>query len=125
MLFYSYYKCFGDFENYEGEEKEVYTEFRKVSGIRVDERTIDDPSKFSQEWDKRNWYTDGENHRVENGHIKRDFEESFHIIEINTIEDLLEFQRKHNVNASVSPDFSRYILDGKELLGFDYDYIME
>lgn len=61
-------------------------------GIRIDERTTDDPAKIvayggKTEW----WYGDGKNHRVENGHIKRDIEHTFWFIEIATLDDLLKF----------------------------------
>lgn len=41
--------------------------------IRIDERTVDDPSKLNHKSSRENWYDEGSNHRVENGHIKRGF----------------------------------------------------
>ena len=60
----------------------------------VDERTVDDPKKISgyghtEDW----WYSKGKNHRVENGHIKRDLEpEAVYIVEIP---DLWAFVERH------------------------------
>lgn len=122
MLFFTYYSTFEDIEG-----KPPYPEFKKVSGIRIEERVIDDPSKFgsSNVYDREHWYLDGKNHRLEHGHIKRDFDEEFYVIEINTLEDLFKFQATHNTSASVSLNSSGYIVDGKELPSFYYDYYME
>jgi hypothetical protein len=56
----------------------------------IDTRTVDDPSKlFGVQKDQ--WYTTGENHRVEDGFIKRDLIKDGWMIEINTLEELLDF----------------------------------
>ena len=62
--------------------------------IRVVERAVDDPRKLKS-WDRGSWYESGMNHRVENGNIKKDFVETDYFIEINTLEELIEFSKKH------------------------------
>ena len=59
---------------------------RKEKFIRIDERTVDDPSMLPALVD---WYSSGTNHRVEDGHIKRDFEDEGWFIDVSTLEDLL------------------------------------
>jgi hypothetical protein len=61
---------------------------------RIDERTIDDPNKSAGVY-ARQWYERGTNHRVENGHIKRDFIDEGWFIEIPTLEDLVTFLDTH------------------------------
>ena len=58
--------------------------------IRVDERTTDAPEKVpSHNGETEWWYEKGRNHRVEDGHIKRDFDAQAWFIEINSLEELL------------------------------------
>lgn len=59
-------------------------------GYIVDERTVDSPEKLGYSIDRRTWYDRGVNHRVENGHIKRDLEIEDWYIEINFLHDLME-----------------------------------
>ena len=61
----------------------------------VDERHIDDPLKNS--YIGQAWYTDEGyfNHRVENGHIKRDYYRNDWTITIDTLADLLALQDKY------------------------------
>ncbi len=40
----------------------------------IDERTVDSPEKLRDVEAQKDWVTRGTNHRVENGHIKRDLE---------------------------------------------------
>jgi hypothetical protein len=57
---------------------------------RVDERATNDPAlipAYKNSPDK--WYADGTNHRVENGHIKRDFVVSEWCAELSSLDDLL------------------------------------
>jgi hypothetical protein len=57
----------------------------------VDERMVDDPSKviyFCGETDW--WYKEGTNHRIENGHIKRDLVKPGWCKEISSLEELLD-----------------------------------
>jgi hypothetical protein len=60
--------------------------------IRIDERTVNDPMK--NKYIGEDWYKEGTNHRVENGHIKRDFEEKCWFIEIETLEDLMNLRNR-------------------------------
>jgi hypothetical protein len=60
--------------------------------IRVDERTAGDPALIpAYKNSPEKWYTDGTNHRVENGHIKRDFVVSEWCVEIDSLQELLAF----------------------------------
>ena len=61
--------------------------------IRIDERNVDDPMKNKYIGIK--WYEEGSNHRVENGHIKRDFVDYAWFIEINSLKQLLEMKIKY------------------------------
>ena len=61
--------------------------------VRIDERTVDNPDKLNQ--GPEYWYKLGQNHRVENGHIKRDFPYEAWSIEISSLEELLEFTKRY------------------------------
>jgi len=63
--------------------------------IRIDERTIDDPKKLNGMFDRNNWYKLGKNHRVEDGHIKRDFKIKAYFIDINSLEELNKLSNKY------------------------------
>ena len=65
------------------------------SYIKVDERMIDTPEKFKLKSDREEWYKNGENHRVENGHIKRDFEFKGWFININSLDQLNQFVKTY------------------------------
>lgn len=76
--------------------KKPCKEARKEAFVRVDERTVDDPRKIPVYIDSDGgWYNDGRNHRVENGHIKRDFDDEHFVIEINSLDELMEFVKKY------------------------------
>lgn len=63
---------------------------------RIDERTVNDPMLIKSVRDGREkWYDRGTNHRVENGHIKRDFEDEAWFVEINTLKELNDFIDKY------------------------------
>ena len=65
----------------------------RIRGIRIDERTVNDPAKIKPEVD---WWTKtGKNHRVERGHIKRDFDCKYWIVEIASLAALMAFYRKY------------------------------
>lgn len=111
-------------------ETNKFEECRKVKGISIDRRYVDNPAKLgcyngNKEKANKDWYGTGRNHRVVNGCIERDFDDEFYIIEINTIEDLLNFQDKYNINATISRRKSGYVYNGKELNTFYADYLME
>ena len=68
---------------------------------RIDERTVSKPERIggrpsqTKEEIAQEWYSQGKNHRVERGHIKRDFHATYWTIIINTLEELMAFRRKH------------------------------
>jgi hypothetical protein len=80
-------------------------EAKPITYTSIDERTVDDPEKIVMESGGR-WYSRGENHRVENGRIKRDFpgREAW-AIEINSIEELAAFMQKHG-RLVIEPHYS-------------------
>jgi hypothetical protein len=119
MIFYIYNNFEWDEEADDFIKKSKYEECIKVKGIRIDRRFCDEPVKIKE------WYEEGKNHRVVNGHIERDFDDEFYIIEMNTLEDLMNFQSKYNINASVSNDKSSHVYNGEELNCFREDYYME
>ena len=67
---------------------------QKCSYTDVDERTVDDPRKNKYLSD---WYSDPRftNHRVENGHIKRDQNREGWCICLNTLDELKLFADKY------------------------------
>jgi hypothetical protein len=120
MLFHIYetYNC----DTLENEAP--YPGCMKVKGFRIDRRTVNHPAKLKC-MTEQDWYTQGNNHRIVKGMIERDFEDEFYVIEINTVEDLLNFQSKYEMNATVSHHGSSYVYNGEELNSFYYDYRME
>jgi hypothetical protein len=86
---------------FNGDEKPCENAF-KEKYTRVDERTIDDPSK--NEYTK-NWYENGTNHRVENGHIKRDFVEEGWFMEISTLGELMQFIKDNGEDVVIGELF--------------------
>jgi len=67
---------------------------KKSFVVYVDERIVDDPKKINayshtEAW----WYSKGTNHRVENGHIKRDL--GFNEVYVLKIPDIWAFVEKH------------------------------
>jgi hypothetical protein len=68
----------------------------KLPYLRIDERSVDDPKKIAfyghkDEW----WFSEGKNHRVEHGHIKRDYDAEAWFLEINSLDELMKFQEKY------------------------------
>ncbi len=64
--------------------------------VRVDERTTDDPSKIKAHEGDTDWWTnEGRNHRIEDGHIKRDFDGADWYVEIENLEALIAFGEKY------------------------------
>jgi hypothetical protein len=76
------------------EESKPYEKAYLNTYTRVDTRAVDDPSKSHYDSDRETWYTEGTNHRVENGFIMRDFNESAWYINFNTLEELIEFKNE-------------------------------
>jgi hypothetical protein len=118
------FRAFGNFDD-DYNETPKYVEYRLVNGIKVDRRSCSKPEEIrAYRGEKDWWYSEGKNHRVVNGQIERDFYETFCVIELNTLEELLDFQDKYGVNASVS-NKSGYIYEGKELPMFHEDFYMD
>lgn len=68
--------------------------------IRVDERIKDDPAKIEFYKGKTDWwYKQGRNHRVEDGRIKRDFDDRAWYVEIDSLEALKAFFVEHDCKA--------------------------
>jgi len=65
----------------------------KEQVIRIDERKVDDHKKL--QYGSETWFKLGQNHRIVNGKIRRDFREDSWMIEFNTIEELVDFSEKH------------------------------
>jgi hypothetical protein len=62
----------------------------------IDERFVDDPTKIPAYSGTSEWWTEhGSNHRIEKGHIKRDFEKMGWFVEIKDSNDILAFQKKY------------------------------
>lgn len=70
----------------------------------VDIRMVDDPAKIPAEKGTDWWYKDKDftNHRVENGQIKRDRILKGWFVEINTLEELVEFTKKYDGDVIIS-----------------------
>jgi len=80
----------------------------------VDERNVADPSQVPMQLGLTSWwYAKGINHRVENGHIKRDMELKGWTIEIVSLEDLVDFCRSvgDNLILKTSPFLEIEIYD--------------
>ena len=75
----------------------------KVSTFtRVDTRTVDCPSKLLFPSNEL-WLQEGENHRIVNGEITRDFPDQLcWVVEIDSLEELLEFMDKQDVDLVLS-----------------------
>ena len=104
------------------EEIKPCEECRQITITCIDERTTDDPSKIPGCKNNPNiWYEQQGyfNHRVENGHIKRDYLKKVWVVEINSLEQLHEFVNKYG--AIVFGDY--YVNKNlKRILIYD-DYI--
>ena len=89
--------------------------------IRVDERTANHPAKIPMNHRLSNqeamdwWHGDGANHRIENGHIKRDFIDCAWIVDLNTYGEFLAFYRKYGpltIEPSIlNRDYTEIVLE--------------
>ena len=63
----------------------------------IDTRSVDDPSKIQVRADTPHdwWYKKGKNHRIIDGWITRDLDYSDWFIDINSLEDLVNLQKKY------------------------------
>ena len=90
--------------------------------VAIDERNVSDPSIFGSKETARTWYTDPKyfNHRtLEDGRIARDFYKNFWTVEINSLEDLMNFYDKY---GAIVIDKSIWNSDYNEITIYD-DYI--
>lgn len=87
-----------------------YTDFKPIDDprlkeieiYRIEQRTVDDPKKLTHnQYDRENWYKQGENHRISNKMITRDVKEMAWVMDC-TIEDIKE----------LSNSFGRIIIEG-------------
>ena len=106
-----------------------YEEARKVKGIKIDRRNVTKPEdlliyKGNPEKAYKDWYGFGKNHRIVNNMIERDFDDEFYVIEMNTLEDLLDFQEKYDINATVKKEKRGIVYDGEELYELYADFMM-
>ena len=125
MLFYVYSNQRYDkhYTNYTLEKP--FEQCQLVKGYYVDTRNADCPSKIPAHKGETDWwYENGENHRIVDGHICKDFKEEFYVIDINTISELLDLQKKVGMSMGVE-HVSRYTFNGKILPELHYDYYME
>lgn len=83
------------------EKEEPCPQCRKEQVIDVDERTVDHPSKLLGDG-VVDWFQRGENHRIENGHIRRDFDGVGWFIEISSLDQLLDFIKKNKEEIVMS-----------------------
>lgn len=69
----------------------------REKSVKTDTRTVDAPEKVPAKFgeDPNWWYSEGFNHRIVNGQIKRDFEHLEWFVELSSLEDLLKFKDKH------------------------------
>lgn len=80
--------------------------------VEVDERTVDDPAKLPYPGAVDDWYGYGTNHRVEEGHIKRDVGMyDMWQVEVPTIEALVGIVRTSKNPVMVGEDYIE-VLDG-------------
>ncbi len=65
-------------------------------GVYVDVRTSDDPAKVPYyKGESAWWYSEGTNHRIEDGHIKRDLPRDYYVIKIESLDDLVRLSDKY------------------------------
>lgn len=86
-------------------KKKPYEKCFEMTLTYVDERAFKSPEEFDKTvkgyFGQKKWFEKGKNHRIlENGHIARDLRDvKTWGIELNTLEELMEFQK--NVNNEV------------------------
>jgi hypothetical protein len=90
-------------------------EAEELECVRVDRRTVDDPMK--NPYIGKSWYKSGRNHRVENGRIARDFDDTQWVVRISDALELQSFCQKYSPviisidDSGPSPRFSIEIYD--------------
>ena len=77
------------------EDKKPHPSATPEDFLRPDIRTQDSPKNIPINKGKGgDWYTVGQNHRVENGCIVRDFPDTHWVIEIESLQDLISFSKE-------------------------------
>lgn len=71
-------------------------EAKQTSYVYYDWRTVNDPKKLTYHNALNDWYSHGENHRVERGNIVRDLpHDNGWSVDFETMDDLLKFVNKY------------------------------
>lgn len=80
-----------------GYENPPCEEAKLESIVWIQTFNVRTPEEFDKAWRSRPWYSEGSNHRInENGCIERDNGTvNVWAIELNTLDDLIEFNRKY------------------------------
>jgi hypothetical protein len=88
-------------------EAQPCEEAYRAAYVRHDERNTDDPAKIPAKAgiDPQWWYAEGRNHRIENGHIIRDFDDEAWFMNLESLDDLLRFIAKYG-DVVVGPWYS-------------------
>ena len=68
------------------------------------------------------WFDYGENHRMENGFIKRDVDENIWVLELETIDELIEFRNKYGNIILTEHSFNSCDNKSYPILEFYDDY---
>lgn len=76
-----------------GDDKPPCEEAFKMDYFRTDIRTTDDPMKKPHIG--KSWYETGENHRVINGQIARDFKDNGYFVKVESLEGLVCLRKKY------------------------------
>lgn len=96
-----------------GNEHQPHPKAYPKKYLRVDERTVASPDDLRDGWCKKDWFARGINHRIENGHICRDFEEDGWFIEIENLNYfLMTLKSEFNVDEIVlSSDYGHLCVE--------------
>lgn len=93
--------------------------------LRRDERIVSTPEELNFKSDRDNWYKEGFDHGVVDGHIVRYFETERWFIELNTIEEMMEFHKKYGTYI-VEESWDICDLDKNKFMSLKiYDYYIE
>jgi hypothetical protein len=88
--------------DYMGDNKPCDEAFRKAY-VKTDVRGTDNPAKVpAYKGESTWWYSEGKNHRVEDGRIKRDFDAEHWFITANSLDELMALFDKYG-GALISP----------------------
>lgn len=76
--------------------------------VRADVLYTPDPSQIRHEPTRNTWFDSGRNHRAVNGAICRDFDAQGWMVEIGSLEELLEFSKQADCELVVDADRMQY-----------------